>query len=226
MRTLTILLFGLTFSFCNQSQAAQDNILAQDSIENNVNQLDRITELFDKALNSDTVEFNNEFEFYSYKSFLFFKSGQIVSKTEKNALVVVCPTDTTYAVSLYSIQNKKWNLIDSINDLDAFPTQFDPIFADFNFDGQTDIYIQVSASNGWSLSRGHLLIIDPLTKKLIRHAEARNLANMKPDPKTKTVVSELWNGYNAKGQSQLTIFTNKWVNGKLTTVKKKHININ
>ena len=48
---------------------------------------------------------------------------------------------------------------------------------------------------------------------------------MKPDPKTKTVVSELWNGYNLKGQHQLTIFTNKWVKGKLLTIKKKEITL-
>lgn len=82
-------------------------------------------------------------------------------------------------------------MADSIGGLDTFQSQFEAIFDDFNFDKQTDIYIQVSASNGRALSRGHLLTIDPLTKKIIQHAEARDLANMKPDPKTKTVVSQL-----------------------------------
>ena len=49
------------------------------------------------------------------------------------------------------------------------------------------------------------------------------ITNMKPDPKTKTVVSEIWNGYNDKNQHELTVFTNKWLNGQLKTIKKKNI---
>lgn len=219
MRPFTILLLGLTIFSCNKTQTKQDTIsktvVAKDTV------LDKITELLNKALIADTLEFNNEFEFDTYKSFLFFKSGPIISKTEKNALIVVLPTDTTYTVRLYSIQNNTWNISDSISGLDAFPTQFDPIFDDYNFDGQTDIYIQVSASNGWSLSRGHLIVIDQKTKKFDLHKETRDFANMTPDIKTKTVKTELWNGYNMKRRHQLTIFTNKWVNGKLKTISKK-----
>lgn len=228
IRTFTILLLGLTIFSCNQTQTTQDKIVTQDTISKTVavidTVLDKINGLLDKALTADTLEFNNEFE--SNQSFLFFKSGHIISKTEKNAVVVVCPTDTTYTVRLYSIQNNKWNLSDSISGLDAFPTQFDPIFNDYNFDGQTDIYIQVSASNGWSLSRGHLIIIDPKTKKFELHSETRDFANMTLDVKTKTVKTELWNGYDMKGRHQLTIFTNKWVNGQLKTISKKDITLN
>jgi hypothetical protein len=230
MRTLTILLLALTIFSCNQSQTTPYKIVNPDTVSITVvdkdTVLDKISELLDKGLASDTLEFNNQFEFDTYKSFLFFKSGNIISKTEKNALVVVCPTDTTYTVRLYSIPNKRWNISDSISELDAFPTQFDPIFADYNFDGQTDIYIQVSASNGWSLSRGHLIIIDPKTKKFLLHREARDFANMTPDLKTKTVKAELWNGYDMKGRHQLTILTNKWVKGQLKTISKKEITIN
>lgn len=128
-------------------------------------------------------------------------------------------------VRLYALETNQWKLLDSINDLDAFPTQFDPIFDDYNFDGQTDLYIQVSASNGWSLSRGHLIIIDPMTKKFDLHKEARDFANMTTDIKAKTIKTELWNGYDFKGRHQLTVFTNKWVNGQLTTTNKKNITI-
>jgi hypothetical protein len=230
MRILIILLLGLTIFSCNQSQNTQDKTVTPDTISKTViakdTVLDRITGLLDKALTTDTLEFNNEFEFDTYKSFLFFKSGHLISKTEKNALVVVCPTDTTYTVRLYSIQNNMWYILDSISGLDAFPAQFDPIFDDYNFDGQTDIYIQVSASNGWSLSRGHLIIIDPNTKMFNLHKEARDFANMKPDIKTKTVKTELWNGYDMKNRHQLTIITNKWVNGQLKTISKKDITLN
>ena len=226
MRTLTILFFGLTIFACNQTQTSQDKIVSNDTItqRNKTVSVDKIAELFEKALTIDTLEFNNQFE--KNQSFLFFKSGHIISNAEKNALVVVCPTDTTYMVRLYSIQNNKWNLSDSVSGLEAFPTQFDPIFDDYNFDGQTDIYIQVTASNGWSLSRGHLIVIDPKTKKFDLHKETRDFANMTPDLKTKTVKTELWNGYDMKGRHQLTIFTNKWVNGQLKTISKKEIILN
>lgn len=227
MRPLTILLFGLTIFSCNQKQKVQQRIVVEDTIAQTRSVkdalLDTIAGLFKKGLISDTVEFNNEFEFDTYKSFLFFKSGYILNKTQKNALVVTCPTDSTYTVRLYSFQTDQWKLLDSISDLDAFPTQFDPIFDDYNFDGQTDLYIQVSASNGWSLSRGHLIIIDPKTKKFELHKEARDFANMTPDYKTKTIKTELWNGYDMNGNHQLTVFTNKWVIGQLKTISKTNV---
>ena len=230
MRTFTTLLFGLTIFSCNQIQTTDNKVVAQDTIVQTQSVkdklVDNVTELLKKALTSDTVEFNNEFEFDTYKSFLFFKSGHILSKTEKNAVVVTCSTDSTYMVELYSLQSDQWKLTDSISGLEAFPTQFDPIFDDYNFDGQTDIYIQVSASNGWSLSRGHLIIIDPKTKKFELHSETRDFANMTLDVKTKTVKTELWNGYDMKGRHQLTIFTNKWVNGQLKTISEKDITLN
>lgn len=226
MRTLIIFLFGLTIFSCNQTQTSQDKIVSRDTsiLTDKTPSIDKTKELFDKALIADTLEFTNQFEIS--QSFLFFKSGHIFSKTKKNALVVTCPTDSTYMVKLYSPQTDQWKLLDSITDLDAFTTQFDLIFDDYDFDGQTDIYIQVSASNGWSLSRGHLIIIDPVTQKFDLHKEARVFANMKPDVKTKTVKSELWYGYDMKNRHQLAIFTNKWVNGKLKTISKKDTTLN
>lgn len=79
---------------------------------------------------------------------------------------------------------------------------------------------------GHGLSRGHLLIVDPVTKKLTNHKEARRLANMNPDPKTKIVTSESWNGYNTQGQGEMTLFSNRWINGKLKAIKEKNILLN
>jgi hypothetical protein len=147
---------------------------------------DTLYKLLDKAVMLDTLDFDNE------EPFLFLKSGHFLSKTEKNSILVTHPTDTTYFIRLYTQRDNKWVLNDSIDRLFAFTTQFDLVFDDYNFDKQTDIYMQVSASNGRAMSRGHLLTIDPKTKKLIEHKEARQLANMKPDSSTKTVTSEVW----------------------------------
>ena len=200
MQKLTIFILGLILISCNQVSTKKELINKSDSLsveKTTIKELkDSVTKLLDIATTKDTLEIRNS------EPFLFFKSGNILSSTEKNAIVIVCPTDTTYAVRLYSLKNKSWELTDSVAKLDAFPSQFELTFDDYNFDKQKDIYIQVSASQGWSLSRGHLFIIDPVTKKLTRHEEARDLANMKPDPKTETVVSELWNGYDDKNQNQ------------------------
>jgi hypothetical protein len=221
MQKLTIFVIGLILISCNQVPTKHKKISDSDSLtfeKTNIKALiDSTNKLLDVATTKDTLEIRNS------EPFMFFKSGNLLSSTEKNAIVIVCPTDTTYAVRLYSLRNKSWELTDSVDKLDAFPSQFELTFNDYNFDKQKDIYIQVSASQGWSLSRGHLFIVDPVTKKLARHEEARELANMQPDPKTETVVSELWNGYNVKNQNQLTVFTNKWLNGKLKTIKKKNI---
>jgi hypothetical protein len=227
MLRLTICIIGLFFVTFNYASTKSDltnnsNILYEIEASTNIKmQLlkDKTDSLLDIAINKDTMEFSNS------ETFLFLKSGPILRQTEKNALSIYCPTDTTYTVKLYSIKNNRWVLIDSIGGLEAFPSQFELTFDDYNFDKQTDIYIQVSASSGWSISKGHLLTVDPLTEKLTQHKETRELGNMKPDPKTKTVVSELWNGYNLKGQHQLTIFTNKWIKGKLRTIKKKEITL-
>ena len=221
MNKIIIWFVGLTILSCNQSWASRGNIAIQDTIlqikSAGVSLSDTLTGLFNKALTSDTVEFTNGF---LGEPFLFFKSGYIITKTEKNALVVTCPTETAYIVRLYSIQNNKWYLIDSMSELDGFRMQFDVVFDDYNFDGQTDLYIQKAVSNGRSLSTGHLIIIDPQTKKFVLHKEAHEFANMTPDKKSQTVTSEMWDMVDITGW-QLTIFTHKWVNGQLTTVSKQ-----
>jgi hypothetical protein len=82
------------------------------------------------------------------------------------------------------------------------------------------IYIQVSASNGYVLSRGHLLMIDRLTKKFSKHNETRDLANMKPEPKTKIIISEEVIFCESLGMMKICKLTNKWIDGHLKTIKK------
>lgn len=224
----TRILIGLVFTLmlwsCNQlrqtkrSASSNQNTATELSAYEN-SRVDSIALFLEKALCVDTFEVDH------FGPFLFFKSGYMLSKDEKSAVAIYSSTDTTYCVQLYSMRERKWELSDSIDGLDALPMQFDLIFDDYNFDEQTDLYIQVTASNGWSLSRGHLITIDPKTKKLKLHTETRDFANMTPDKRTKTVRTELWNGYNKNGSVQLTVFTNKWIAGKLKTIRKKRVTV-
>jgi hypothetical protein len=44
---------------------------------------------------------------------------------------------------------------------------------------------------------------------------------MTPELKTKTIKTELLNGYDIQNRHELTIFTNKWINGQLKTISQK-----
>jgi hypothetical protein len=220
-RTFIKLLIGLLVISCNQIKKNQEKSLNQNSevkpvpdshlISRNI-----IAGLLDKALSSDT------FYFDSIEPFLYFKSGYFLDKNKKSAIFIHCTTDSTYSVQLYSANNSRWQLTDSVGGLDAFTVQFFPIFDDYNFDQQNDIYIQVTVSNGYSLSRGHLILINPRTGKLEIHQEARKLANMKPDKKTQSIISEEAIWCKKSGFKEVGVWTHKWEKGVLKTIKKDY----
>jgi hypothetical protein len=227
MKITTIIfstILGLTFFACDNSQTknkltTKNPLTPEKKVLSDMQKIeisaDTLYKLLDKSNQLDKFEFSN------WKPFLYIKTGNILSQTEKNAILVSCPTDSTYKVELYSILADNWTKKDEIELLDAFPIQFNLDFEDYNFDGQTDIYMQTSISNGYALSRGHLLTINPKIKKLQTHPEAKELSNMHLDSKTKTVISEdvLWSvNYGFQGVCDLK---SKWINGKLKIVKRE-----
>jgi hypothetical protein len=227
MKITTIIfsiILGLTFFACDNSQSknkltTKNPLTLEKKVLSDIRKTeistDTLYKLLDKSNQLDNFEFSN------WKPFLYIKTGNILSKTEKNAILVSCPTDSTYKVELYTKLADSWTKNDEIELLDAFPIQFNLDFEDYNFDGQTDMYLQTSVSNGYALSRGHLLTINPKTKKIQTHPEAKDLANIHLDSKTKTVISEdvVWSvDYGFQGVCDLK---NKWINGKLKIVKRE-----
>jgi hypothetical protein len=160
------------------------------------------------------------FEFDSWEPFLFLKTGNLFSDSAKHAVLITCLTDSIYKLELYSLKNNKWNKMDELDSLEAFPIQFDTKFADYNFDGLKDIYIQYSVSNGYALSYGHLLTLDPKTMQLARHPEASNLGSINPDPETKTVSSEQVIECRNSRETAICTLRSKWETGKLKVIKK------
>ena len=175
--------------------------------------LDTIYKLLEKSTEIDTLEFSNQ------APFLFIKTGKIFSKTTKNAILVSCPTEKTYKIELYTLVNKKWRKSDEIDKLEVPLSQYEILLKDYNFDNYADIYLNSTSSQGISLSRGNLLTVNTLTEKLEKHLETRNLANMFPDKKTKTISVDSIE-YENEGKRVWNLIY-KWEKGKLTNTKRK-----
>jgi hypothetical protein len=175
--------------------------------------VDTLYKLLENAKTKDTLEFSNQ------EPFLFIKSGNLFSKNEKSSIIVYCPTDSTYRIELYSLINKKWIISDELSNLDVPFKQYEILFRDYNFDNFKDIYLNRTSSNGISMSEGHLLIVNPLSKKFVNHLETKNLKNMYPDNKTKSVFIDSVD-YNVNGKRVWNLIY-KWKNGKLINTNKK-----
>lgn len=187
IRTCIFLFFGITLFSCKQAvhdnpiAVNTDTIISKQKINLNFNNL---SELFTAALTEDSIELNG------YPPYNFFKSGYFLNPKEKNVLFLENIEDTTYTLKLYTKNENNWLLSDSIYRSNLATINFQIYFNDYNFDGQSDIFIRTSASNGYVMERGILLIINPETHKMEIHNEALELANMYPDSVTKTVISD------------------------------------
>lgn len=215
----TICLWGLAFVACHHPEEKQESTVAKDKVAQNGSEefvpIDTIAHLLAKAAKMDTLEFDN------WRPFIFYKSGYFLNRKVKSALVVNEISDTTIAVKLYSLQGDNWLLNSTIENLDGPGIAFGPKFDDYYFDGQTDVYIQVTISNGYSLSRGHLLTINPFTLKLQNHPEARDLGNMRPDIKSNSVISDEVIWCKSDGFKEVCKRTNKWDKGVLKFIDKQ-----
>mgnify|MGYP003611929494 CR=1 FL=1 len=179
----------------------------------NVVKVDTLYKLLENAKTKDTLEFSN------LEPFLFMKSGNLFSKKEKNSIIINCPNDSTYRIELYSLINKEWKKTDELDNLKVPLRQYEILFKDYNFDNFRDIYLNSTSSQGISMSKGYLLIVDSTTKKFINHLETRNLKNMFPDHKTKSVLIDSVD-YNVNGKRVWNLIY-KWKNGKLINTKQK-----
>ena len=175
--------------------------------------VDTLYKLLENAKTKDTLEF------YNQEPFLFIKSGNLFSKNEKNSIIVSCPTDRTYRIELYSLINNEWIKRDELNNLEVPYRQYEIKFRDYNFDNFKDIYLNSTSSNGISMSKGYLLIVNSSTKKFENHLEAKNLKNMFPDKKTKSVLIDSVD-YDVNGKRVWNLIY-KWKNGKLINTNKK-----
>lgn len=202
------LLLILLFSFCGNRNSADENTVSRMSLA------DTLDLLKERALVMNSLEFLNDSLPMTY-----LKTGFFLDSLHRTALLIQNPMDTSYIVQLFVEKDNKWIRSDSISGLWGLSANFDVKYQDYNFDGISDIYIQSVVSNGFVVSRGHLLIVDPVLKKLIYQDEANGLGNLMLDAKNKVIYSQeaIIDNY---GEWKYQMATNEWINGKLVTVRK------
>jgi hypothetical protein len=171
---------------------------------------------FSNVSKTDTLEY---LRFYGKmrSSLSFVKIGEFISPDLKSGVLIYTPNDTTISVELYTLNMSGWSLASQKVNLKTSWLMFYPVFADYNFDGINDIYININVSNGNSLSSGYLFTIGP-HNTLISHPETETIRDMTPDNKTRSV----------KGRKYLGCFnydtvydeTYKWKENKLILISK------
>lgn len=152
------------------------------------------------------------------KKFSLEKSGYLFSKDKEHAVELTpTETDTENIISLYEVDGGRKVFLDSLRIGEVLGIQCDFIFADYNFDGQIDLYVQATVSNGLAFSYGYLIIMDKDLMKMREYKEARNLASIYPNPQLSIVFSDSLVS-DFKG-NRVYKQKNKWINGKLVQVR-------
>lgn len=212
IKSTFLILILITFSCKKETEFKKETVSKKSEINRNIT-IDTVYKLLAKSSEIDTLEFRNQ------EPFLFIKTGYLFSKKDKSAIIVNCPTDTTYKIELYTKIEQKWVKNDEINNLEVPYQQYEVQIMDYNFDGFLDIYLNTNSSNGWCLSYGNLLTVNSLKRKFEKHIETKNLKNMFPDKKTKTILTDSVE-YNPNGK-RIWNLVYKWNNGKLEKTKQK-----
>ncbi len=172
--SFTIKVFALTVGvFIISCNNPSSNELLGDNTSNTDSLLLEKDFLTNCLENSTTLDSSSWYEINPFKDF---QSGYLLNDTVINAIYIE-EHDTLCNLNLYKLQAGRWQLITSVQDLDFSSLSYAINFLDFNFDGTNDLFIRTSASNGYVMSRGHLIEYDVANNELIVHNELAEYAN-------------------------------------------------
>lgn len=194
--------------------AAVDEPLKQSVVANRsqpAKNLPTLTQLFDSARSVKELEFHC----WIPEPFLYFKSGRFIEPDVTTAVVAKELNDSTIEIQLWSLHMDIWTLL-SQTEVFGPGIAFSMNCADYNFDGQTDIYHNVSCSNGYALRRGNLIIVSPETLEMTRHPEAAELANIWPDERNRRIRSAICIACKNTMKDTCEL-TSKWMHDSLVT---------
>jgi hypothetical protein len=220
MRQLFIFLIAINL-VCSCGQPDKENNKGEEKKDSAIVtkskalKLDTLYKLLKTSINKDSTYF------YEFEPFLYLKTGYFLSQKIKTALLIYKSSDSINCnIELYKLDGLNWTKTTDLKGIDGFAVMFYEEFKDFDFDGQTDIYLNVVSSNGYSLSRGHILTVDPKTLTLKFHPESYEFKNIDIDPKTKTITSEDLIYCGPEQERNVCVLKNKWVDGKIKTIKR------
>lgn len=210
MKNLIIIavFFLIMISCKKEAQHFHDEVTINEEKNSNV------YNLLKNSLNKDSIELQ------SWKPFYYLKTGYFLSDKEKNALLIKPDKDSLFTIEIYSQNGEVWVKDDALENFDLHPIQLATSFNDYNFDKKNDIYIQFAVSNGYAVSYGHLITINPQNKKMSVHPEAEELGNMKVDSIKEIIISEQWQTCLTNDYVGPCLITNKWTNGKIIFIDK------
>lgn len=172
-----------------------------------------IKQLLDKSQSSDTIQM------YSAQPFVFYKTGYLFDTKMRHSLVVTCLQDDQYKVRIYEVNDSGWSLVDVAGPLKANRAAFYIESKDYNFDSEADIYIQSDYSNGYPISTGHILLINPVTKKMTICPNSAQYGNLYADASNKTLRSESkYSGAVQPGEEKIIVRTSKWIKDHFETI--------
>ena len=219
------LLFALTACQPAQRKAGGTKNITEDTIETlqRLNLQDTVARLLHEIALTDTLEYySSAYADTAPYPFIYFKAGKIFDKKKKSALALYSLNDTVVVYESYADSAGRWK---QTGRQQAPIYRFSPAFfwtryADYNFDGHQDIYTVYYSSLGLAYNYGYLLTYDPKTKALKLHPESAEIADADPDPRTRTVVSEMM---EERWSDVMVIHSYKWVGDslKFTGTRKK-----
>lgn len=172
-----------------------------------------VRQLLVQSQKSDTIQM------YSANPFLFYKTGFLFDSKLRHSIVLSCTNDSTYALRLYQVNDSSWSLIDSLGGMPANRTVFYIESKDYNFDREADIYIQNSYSNGYPISTGYIILVDPVTRHLTLLPGSGRYGNISADPSTKILHSESkYEGPVNSGEEKIWVRKSRWEKDHYTTI--------
>ncbi|GAA4467511.1 hypothetical protein GCM10023093_23550 [Nemorincola caseinilytica] len=151
------------------------------------------------------------------------RAGRIFSKRDTAAFRLHTENDTTIIATLYSYQEGFWKETDTIamHIYRFSPSDLRISYADHDFDGYTDVFINCYTSMGLAQGFGYLLTYSPAERALVLHPETIAIPDLEIDKAARMLVSKTTDRQSTKWMIRYY----KWVHDSLQLHSEKTIPI-
>lgn len=209
-----VFLFFLAFGFIGCSVQSDKILTVENRLVSSINTRDTCIKILTQHLAEDTFLYQQFYDEMRFK-LSYIKTGHFIYPDKKSGVIIYTPTDSTIAIELYIFKNNRWFLTDKKVDLQTDWLMFYTNYADYNFDGINDVYINIIVSNGLGLSTGYLLTVNEVGS-LTSHPETIEIRDMSPDSTTKTINAHI--GLYCKDDKSICDEKYQWKDNRLTRI--------